>query len=275
MSSGRLNPSYGTVHHEFVDRLESIPPEDDGPVWMVNLIAHRDRAVYDGAESELSGREADDLYAPLEVLADIGAEVVFFGEVAEQFLGDDPRWDRVAVVKYPSRNAFMSMQQRPDYLERHVHKEAGVARTIIVATTPMDVRQNHAAPEDYVDWSEVPHPPTAEDGPAMVLHLIRFNPGGADLDMVDYQDHAATVAVPQGVRIAGWFGVEGTVVGDDREWDQARFNLFPSRAAFLEVVLDPGRLEAQHRHREVAIADTYTVLVRPLIDRIEQSRAGY
>ena len=282
--SARITPSYGQVDHEFVDRLETLAPEEDGPVWMVNLMAHRDRAVYDGAESDLSGRQADDLYAPLDVLAEIGAEVVFFGDVADQFLGDSPKWDRVAVVKYPSRRSFMEMQKRPDYLERHVHKQAGMAQTIIVAAEPMDVPQNHVDPDRYVDWADVPHPPPGTGGPAMVIHLLRFNPGGADADMVKCQDHAAavpaadtaapaaTAAVPQGVRIGGWFGVEGTVVGDGRSWDQVRFNLFPSRGAFLAVVFDPGRLEAQSDHRETAIADTYTLLCRPLIDRVEASR---
>ena len=71
------------------------------------------------------------------------------------------------------------------------------------------------------------------------------------------------MAAPHGVRVAGWFGVEGTVIGDGRQWDQARFNAFPSKAAFMAVVLDPARLEAQRSHREVAIADTYTMICDP------------
>ena len=50
------------------------------------------------------------------------------------------------------------------------------------------------------------------------------------------------------------------------QWDQIRFNVFPSREAFMEVVLDPERLAAQAAHRETAIADTYTLITRP-IDR--------
>lgn len=89
--------------------------------------------------------------------------------------------------------------------------------------------------------------------------------------MATYTDHAAQVAVPHGVRIAGWFEVEGTIIGDGRQWDQARFNGFPSKAAFMAVVLDPHRLDAQRDHREVAIADTYTMILRPLIDRLAES----
>lgn len=269
--SDTRTPGYGRVDRDYALRLASTPPEDDGPIWMVNLMSYREAAVYDGEESEISGRAADDRYAPLEVLADIGAEVVFVGDVEDQLLGESPRWDRVAIVKYPTRRSFIEMQSRPDFQEKHVHKEAGMAETIVAGCVPIpDPTQAPEAPEP-VDWSEVPHPPTDDDGPAMVLHFIRFHAADDRAEMVAYQDHAALVAVPHGVQIAAWFGVEGTIVGDGREWHEARFNRFPSKAAFMAVVLDPDRLAAQADHREVAIADTYTLIIRPTIDRIEES----
>ena len=267
-------PGYGQVDRDFAIRMATTAPEDDGPIWMLNLMAYRDRAVYDGHESEVSGREADDRYAPTEVLADIGAEVVFFGDVQDQFLGESPRWHRVGVVKYPTRRSFIEMQQRDDFKEKHVHKEAGMAATIVAGCTPIPSPMDAAEAPTPVDWSVVPHPPTDEDGPAMVLHFIRFHPGKAETDMVSYQNHASRVAVEQGIVISGWFGVEGTIVGDGRQWDQARFNYFPSRRAFMEVVLDPERLDAQRTHREVAIADTYTLLIRPQINTIGESIAA-
>ena len=39
-------------------------------------------------------------------------------------------------------------------------------------------------------------------------------------------------------------------------------------------VADPERLEAQKAHREVAIADTYTLVTRPTIDRLYESITG-
>ena len=77
--------------------------------------------------------------------------------------------------------------------------------------------------------------------------------------------------MPHGVRINGWFAVEGTILGDGRSWDQIRFNEFPSKAAFMAVVTDPARLEAQKGHREVAIADTYTMILRPTLNHIADS----
>lgn len=39
----------------------------------------------------------------------------------------------------------------------------------------------------------------------------------------------------------------------------------------MALVDDPARLGAQHAHREPAIADTYTMIVRPTIDRPQES----
>ncbi len=276
--SDTRTPSYGQVDRDYAMRLATTPPEDDGPVWMVNLMSYHDTAQYaddryaeDQAGAPVSGQEADDRYSPVEVLAAIGAEPVFFADVDTQLLGDSPQWDRVGVVKYPTRRSFIDMQSRDDFKAKHVHKEAGMKATIVAGCQPISSPADVLDPSTLPDWSDVPHPPTPDDGPVVVLHFIRFHPGQADHHMVSYQDEAANVAVPHGVRISGWFGVEGTIVGDGRQWDQARFNAFPSKAAFMAVALDPGRLEAQRAHRETAIADTYTMILRPTIDRLADS----
>lgn len=262
-------PRYGAVDRDYGRRLATTPPDEDGPIWMVNLMKYRAVADYgDGDRPAISGREADDRYAPLDVLAEIGAEVVFVGDVDQQLLGDDPVWDRVGVVKYPSRRAFIEMQRRPDFLARHVHKDAGMERTIVMGCRPMPAPT--ADPATVPDWADVAHPPTDDDPPVVVLHVLRYDAAtAADVspeEMEAYTSAAALVAVPHGVRIDGWFAIEGTIVGDGRAWDQVRFNAFPSKAAFMAVVMDPARLEAQRQHRERAIADTYTMILRPTLN---------
>lgn len=268
-------PEYGTTDHDYGLKLATTAPEDDGPVWMVNLMRYRERAEYaDGRETALTGREADDEYAPLGPLAAVGAEIVFVADVEDQYMGDEPRWDRIGVVKYPTRASFIAMQQREDFQKAHEHKEAGMAETIVVGSLPLAP----AGIPDPVDWAEVPHPPTDEDGPYTMVHLIRFHDDeGATVTpdgMEAYQEVAGSVAVPNGVRIDGWFSAEGTIVGDGRQWHQVRFNTFPSREAFLAVASDPGRLEAQSGHRETAIADTYALGVRAHVNRLAESVAG-
>ncbi len=264
------SPRYGTVDRDYAIRLATTPPDEDGPVWMVNLMKYRDVADYaDGRESAISGREADDLYTPLESLASVGAEIVFAADVVDQLLGDSPRWDRVAVVRYPTRQAFIEMQSRPDFQRQHVHKDAGMEQTFVIGCQPMP---SPDAGLERPDWGDVAHPPTDDDGPVVVIHVLRFAEEAArhssPEDMEAYTAAAARIAVPHGARVAGWFGVEGTIVGDGRTGDQVRFNAFPSRAAFSAVVADPARLEAQREHRETAIADTYALVTRPMIDRL-------
>jgi uncharacterized protein (DUF1330 family) len=276
----RRGPRYGQINHEYGLRLATTEPDDDGPVWMINLMKYREVADYGdgdgGGETTISGREADDIYAPVGPLAAVGAEIVFVGDVDQQLLGDSPTWDRVAVVKYPTRRSFIEMQQRPDFQRQHVHKEAGMAETIVIGGLPFEVP---SAPDgvEQIDWEDVPFPPTDDDGPAMVIHVLKYH------DAVDaaitpeqmdaYTRTAAVSAAAHGGRVTGWFAAEGTILGDGRDWDQVRFNLFPSKEAFMAVVMDPARLEAQRTNREPAIADTYTMIVRPTIDRLADSIA--
>jgi hypothetical protein len=263
---------YGQINRDYAMKMLAMAPEDDGPIWMVNLMKYREKADYaDGRDSDISGKEADDRYAPLGPLKAIGAQPVFLADVETQFINDTPKWDRVGIVKYPSRKAFLEMQQRPDFKELHHHKEAGMAETIVCGCLPMPMPN---LPADAPSWDEVPHPPTAEDPYVVVIHVIKFKDQDSRVEMATYSDLAGKVAVPNGVRIAAWTEVEGTILGDGREWDQIRFNVFPSRAAFMAVALDPDRLEAQKAHRETAIADTYTLITRPSIDRLFTSITG-
>lgn len=260
---------YGAVDLDYAARLARTPPDEDRPVWMVNLMNYREVAQYaDGRESTISGQEADDRYAPIGPLAAVGAEIVFLATVESQLLGAEPAWDRVAVVQYPSARSFIEMQEREDFRALHVHKDAGMEQTIVMGCRPIG---NPVLPADAPGWSEVPHPPSADDGPVVVLHVLQFAAGARD-EMTRYQDAAAAVAVPHGVRIAGWFAVEGTIIGDGRAWDQIRFHAFPSAAAFMAVALDPERLQAQATHRETAISDTYTLVLRPVIDVLGWAR---
>ena len=242
---------YGTVNKEYGFRLATTAPADDGPVLMVNYMKYRERAVYrDGTDGGRSGKEADDRYAPLGPLKAIGAQPVFLADVDTQFLNDTPKWDRVGIVKYPSRRAFIEMQSRPDFQELHHHKEAGMAETIVAGCLPMELPP---LPADAPSWADVPHPPTAADPYVVVVHVIKFKDDDRRDEMATYTDHAAKIAVPHGVRLA---------------------NVFPSRAAFMAVVMDPERLAAQAAHRETAIADTYTLITRPSIDRLYESITG-
>lgn len=59
-------------------------------------MGHREKADYtDGRDSDISGKEADDLYAPIGPLKAIGAEPVFFDRLFASITGEH--------APYPSR----------------------------------------------------------------------------------------------------------------------------------------------------------------------------
>lgn len=210
--SGTSTPRYGTPNWEMIGSWLELPAEQDGPFWAVNLMDYRELADYaDGRETTLSGREADDLYAPLGPLAEIGAMPAFSANVIQQPLGK-PAYDRVAIVRYPSRAKFFEMQRREDFLELHAHKDAGMASTIVFAGHPL-----HA--------SELP------GGGAHVLRVRRFAEG---------QQPAAD---PSGVTPVAHFEVEGVIVGDGRRWDDARFDRVDE--ASLELLKETAGVEEQ------------------------------
>ena len=197
--------SYGTIDREYAGRLATVAPEDDGPVWMVNLMRYRDRAVYaDGRETDLTGREADDRYAPFGPFRPVGAELVFLADVGEQLVGDDQEWDRIAVVRYPSRTSFLDMQELPEYVELHEHKDAGMASTFVICCVSAEEPE---LPADAPDLDQVPHPSTPDDGPVVVLHVLRYLEGRVSEDMELYEGAAGRVALPHGARIGAWLEV--------------------------------------------------------------------
>ena len=190
----RNAPTYGEPNWEMVGRWLHLPPEEDGPFWALNLMKYREAAAYeDGSDRGMSGREADDAYAPLGPLAAIGAMVAFHGDVTDQTLGE-PAWDRVGIVRYPTRAAFFAMQQRDDFKDQHVHKEAGMAFTIVMAC----------------------HPETHDDVDAGGAMVLTVEPSGAD-----------PLVVPDGVVPVVTYTVEGVIVGDDRAFSRARFDRVP------------------------------------------------
>lgn len=183
------------------------------------------------------------------------AEVVLVADVDVQLLGDETVWERVTVGRDPASGAF----------EVELGNDGG-ARLVMGCRPgePPDVPDDVAQPE----WCDVEHPPTEDDQPVLVLHVIRWADATSRDLMRGYESEAITVAAPHGARMGAWLDVDGAVVGDGRSWDQVRFNRFPSKAAFMAVAMDPRRLEAQAAHREPAMADTYTMILRPTLDRL-------
>jgi hypothetical protein len=196
-------PRYGTPNLEMLQTWFGRPPEQDGPFWALNLMKYHAVARYEDGTPEVSGRAADDAYAPLGPLAAVGAAVAFLGDVLDQRLGD-PVWDRIGIVRYPSRSAFFAMQQRDDFKAQHVHKEAGMEFTIVMACLP------------------VSHDADATRAGSLVL-------------LVERGAREPTGGL-RGVTEVAAFAVEGVIVGDERAFDRARFVRVADAGALGELV---------------------------------------
>jgi uncharacterized protein (DUF1330 family) len=89
---------------------------DDAPVVMLNLLAFQP----DGGQERYE--EYGAAVAPL--LEKVGGRIVFVGAPATALLGDDS-WDLVALVEYPTRQAFLDMIASTEYREiGHLRTEA-------------------------------------------------------------------------------------------------------------------------------------------------------
>ena len=117
---------------------EMMKPGPDGPIFMVNLLKFKDHAEYaDGRETELTGREAYQIYGRevATFLHDYGAELVFVGDVTFLALGQaEDLWDEVAIVKYPSRAELLAMSSSDAWQEASVHRSAGLAGQLNIET---------------------------------------------------------------------------------------------------------------------------------------------
>ena len=266
-------PSFGQINPEQMARMAN--PAEDGPFYMINLIQFREKAVYpDGRETDLTGEEANNLYRPIDILEEIGAEPVFMAQVEKMRLGDGTQWDLVAIVRYPSRRAFVRMTQRPDFQARSVHKDAGVGKTIVMVSHLVDL----PTPEGSTP-PEAAYPATADDRPFEMIHVLRYRDAARYEEgstepaisgreaMEKYGAAAGSVAGPMGVYPTAWFKIEGVLIGDGRPWDEVRINHFPSHATLAKHLESRVRTEAQ-RHRAAALEDTYAIQARPLINRL-------
>jgi uncharacterized protein (DUF1330 family) len=72
-------------------------------------------------------------------VAAVGARVVYFGKPRELLQGEED-WDLLMLVQYPSRKAFLTMTQNPDYLKVHEFRAEGVERAVLYATDPVKFR---------------------------------------------------------------------------------------------------------------------------------------
>ncbi len=113
--------------------LLSAAAQDGEPVVMINLLQ------FGPSGFESYQRYAKEVQPFLEA---VGATVLYVGQASHVVAGDidKPWWNTIAVVRYPSRAAFVAMASNPEYHEKaHVHRAAALESTHLIATDPWQV----------------------------------------------------------------------------------------------------------------------------------------
>ena len=150
---------------------EHVSPEDDRlavvaangasdptPVVMLNLNRYHERAQYPegttGVDPDVSGREAYLRYGAVAypAILSVGGDILWATDAAEVVIGcDHDEYDEVLAIWYPSREAFLKLAEYPGYVEAHVHREAAIAQSSLIATkgdTERRLTQPFAAPPE-------------------------------------------------------------------------------------------------------------------------------
>lgn len=113
--------------------LRALP--DDGPVTMLNLMRFHERSL----DGNGSGWDAYLRYSALTIklIKARGGTIIWTGNAEAVALGmpDQHHWDYVALVRYPSRAAFLDMMTSSEYAAANVERENGCADHAIIAVS--------------------------------------------------------------------------------------------------------------------------------------------
>lgn len=111
----------------------------DGPVVMLNLLKFKEKASYPEGHPDAggSGAEAYRRYERLftKTVGEISqAQPLYDGPVMQTMVGSQAEgdWDRMLIVRYPSRTHFLAMMANEVYRAGLVHRYAALERTILL-----------------------------------------------------------------------------------------------------------------------------------------------
>jgi hypothetical protein len=199
---------YGLIDADYAMRLRETAGDVDGPIYMVGLTR-----LLPGTDTSPRGLPAlglDSLseFAPIPLLSAVGAALCLTASV----VASSPEWDRVGVVSFPSRRSFLELADRRDFRQWHARKVESVERMTVLGTLP------------------------AEGLPAADCQRLL-------LEVWNGPEPTPLVTEP-----TARFDVEGTVIGDGRQWSGIRYTpielgtalpLHPPRFGYQALLLAP------------------------------------
>jgi len=116
--------------------LMSLPM--DAPLGVFNLFLFHTTAQYkEGdpefgtAKADVTGEQAYARYANIagKMINDLGGRMVFSSPVNQIMIGpDNPKWNKAAIMYFPTRQAFMDMLTDPEFQKTSRHRKAALAQ---------------------------------------------------------------------------------------------------------------------------------------------------
>lgn len=128
------------LHNEPTDAtLQALGRRDpDGPFVALNLNRYRRRAAYPPgtADADVSGRSAYLRYGIVAFAAieSTGGRILWAANAEDVVIGcEHDRFDEVVAVWYPSRRAFLALEEYPGYREAfELHRRASVEHAVLL-----------------------------------------------------------------------------------------------------------------------------------------------
>ncbi|MCH8066639.1 MAG: DUF1330 domain-containing protein [Chloroflexi bacterium] len=101
-----------------------------------------------------------------------------------------------------------------------------------------------------------------DEGPVVMLNLLKFKEGGGALAYATYGNLARTIIEEVGGRVLYSGRVDQILVGETGDWDAIALVEYPNRKTFLEMVSRPDYLQAAE-HREAGLEQTVLMATTP------------
>jgi uncharacterized protein (DUF1330 family) len=119
--------------------MEAFAESNDDPIVMVNLMQVKPNAEYeDPTLNDCTGYEAFARYTSgsAAVRQEAGAKMVWSGQAVQMPIGPNEKaWDMVALVRYPSARAYLTMKATKEYEAARVHRRAALYDSRLIMTT--------------------------------------------------------------------------------------------------------------------------------------------
>ena len=211
---------------------------DDDAIIMVNLLrfnGKEGRKRY-GEYAKVSGQE----------IAERGGRVIYS---ASNAVAQSAPWDSVALVYYPRREAWLSMQDAPAYRAAIEDRTAGLSARLLYA---------FRSPKGVQSFDDIP---SNNDTEIAVVNLLRYHGDEGKAEYQQYGETASGLISETGGEVLMYLEADFPLVSDD-EWQNLILVRYPSLEALMTMVQGDTWKAADRDHRQKGMAATIAMPTR-------------